>query len=134
MIWKKYINELIILGSLIFMIMGYSYKNTQVDKLYRIKSETSKSINDITQIVGLKNHWDNKNIKEKISKIKKNLSKNNIKSFNLKSRKLTAIFKNLSSNQMNKVIIHLENTAVQIILIKVTLKAKKYKMEIKCKW
>ncbi len=134
MIWKKYINELIILGALIFMIIGYSYKNIQTDKLYTVKSESYKSINDITQIVGLKNHWDNKKIKEKISKIKKNLSTNNIKSFNLKSRKLTAIFKNLSSKQMNKVIIHLENTAVQIILIQVTFKDKKYKMEIKCKW
>ena len=134
MIWKKYINELFILGALVFMIIGYSYKNIQIDKLYTVKSESSKSINDITQIVGLKDHWDNKTIKNKISKIKNNLSKNNIKSFELKSRKLTAIFKNLSSKQMNKAIINLENTAVQIILIKVTLKDKKYKMEIKCKW
>ncbi|SFV52535.1 hypothetical protein MNB_SV-9-1537 [hydrothermal vent metagenome] len=133
-IWKKYINELIILGALLFMIIGYLYKNTQVNKLYTVKSETSKSINDINQIVGLKNQWDNKKIKSKILKIKNNLSNNNIKSFDLKSRKLTAILKDLSSKQMNKIIISLENRAVQIILIKVTLKNNKYGMEIKCKW
>jgi len=133
-IWKKYINELIILGALLFMITGYLYKNTQVNKLYTVKSETSKSINDINQIVGLKNQWDNKKIKSKILKIKNNLSNNNIKSFDLKSRKLTAILKDLSSKQMNKIIITLENRAVQIILIKVTLKNNKYGMEIKCKW
>ena len=134
MIWKKYINELIILGGLIFLIIGYSYKHIQVNRLYTVKSEASKSINDITKIIGLKNQWDNKKIKNKILRLKNNLSSSNIKSFELKSRKLTAIFKNLSSKQMNKVIINLENTAVQIILIKVTLKDKKYKMEIKCKW
>jgi len=134
MIWKKYINELIILGAFIFMIMGYSYKSIQATRLYTVKSETSKSINDITQIIGLKNQWDNKKIKSKILRLKNNLSESNIQSFELKSRKLSAIFKNLSNKQMNKLIINLENRAVQIILLKVTRRDKKYKMEIKCKW
>jgi len=134
MIWKRYRNELMVLVASLFLIIGYIYKNIEVSKLYDTKSEVSKSIDDISDIVALQKQWDGKKIKGKLEKIKRNISSDNIKSFNIKSRKMEAIFKNLTAKQMNRIFIKIENLAVQIILIKVTKNGDTYKMEVKSKW
>jgi hypothetical protein len=123
-----------VLVASLFLIIGYIYKNIEVSKLYDTKSEVSKSIDDISDIIALKKQWDGKKIKGKLEKIKRNISSDNIKSFNIKSRKMEAIFKNLTAKQMNRIFIKIENLAVQIILIKVTKNGDKYKMEVKSKW
>ena len=134
MIWKRYRNELMVLVASLFLIIGYIYKNIEVSKLYDTKSEVSKSLDDISDIVALQKQWDGKKIKGKLEKIKRNISSDNIKSFNIKSRKMEAIFKNLTAKQMNRIFIKIENLAVQIILIKVTKNGDTYKMEVKSKW
>jgi len=134
MIWKKYRNELMLLVAFTFFIIGYSYKQIQISKLYTTKSEVSKSVDEITQIIDLKKQWDGKKAKAKIAKLKRVVSSDKIKSFNLQSRKLSAIFKDLTGKEMNKIFIKIENIAVEILIIKVTTQDEKYKMEVKCKW
>jgi len=134
MIWKKYRNELMLLVASVFFIIGYSYKTVQVSKLYSTKSEVSKSVDDISKIIALKKQWDGKKVKAKVAKLKRVVSSDKIKSFDLKSRKLSAIFKDLTGKEMNKLFIKIENIAVEIIMIKVISQDGKYKMEVKCKW
>ena len=134
MIWKRYRNELMVLLASIFLIIGYSYKNIQISKLYSVKSEVSKSIDDIGEIIALKKQWDGKKIKSKVERFKREVSSDNIKSFNIKSRKMNAIFKDLTGKEMSKIFSKLESIAVEIVTIKVTSDNEKYKMEVKCKW
>jgi len=134
MIWKRYRNELMVLLASVFLIIGYSYKNIQISKLYSVKSEVSKSIYEIDKIIALKKQWDGKRVKSKMKLLKKDISSDNIKYFNIKSRKMEAIFKDLTGRKMNKIFSKIESMAVEIITIKVTSKDEKYKMEVKCKW
>jgi hypothetical protein len=134
MIWKKYRNELMVLLAFIFLIIGYSYKNIQISKLYSVKSEVSKSIDDISEIIALKKQWDGKKVKSKVERFKREVSSDNIKSFNIKSRKMSAIFKDLTGKKMSKIFSKIESMAVEIVAIKVTSKDERYKMEVKCKW
>jgi len=134
MIWKRYRNELMVLLASVFLIIGYSYKNIQISKLYGVKSEVSKSIYEIDKIIALKKQWDGKRVKSKIKLLKKDISSDNIKYFNIKNRKMEAIFKDLTGRKMNKIFSKIESMAVEIVTIKVTSKDEKYKMEVKCKW
>ena len=134
MIWKRYRNELMVLLASVFLIIGYSYKNIQISKLYSVKSEVSKSIYEIDKIIALKKQWDGKRVKSKMKLLKKDISSDNIKYFNIKNRKMEAIFKDLTGRKMNKIFSKIESMAVEIITIKVTSKDEKYKMEVKCKW
>jgi len=134
MIWKRYRNELMVLFATIFLLIGYTYKHIQTSKLYSVKSEVSKSIDEIGEIIALKKQWDGKKIKSKIERLKKDIPSDNIKSFNIKSRKMDAILYDLTDKEMNRLIIKIENLAVEIVTIKISSKDNKYKMEVKCKW
>ncbi len=134
MIWKRYQNELIVVIALLLMLTAYFYKQSQANKLDQTKQEVSASIDEIAEIIALKNQWGDPKLSTKIKKVKENIDEKDIKAFTIKNKKLTASFSDLDSKEMNKIIIKLENIAVQIIKLKVTSSEEKYNMEIKCKW
>lgn len=134
MIWKRYQNELIVVIAFLLMLTAYFYKQSQANRLDQTKQEVSASIDEIANIIALKNQWGDPKLSTKIKKVKENIDEKNIKAFTIKNKKLTASFSDLDSKEMNKIIIKLENIAVQIIKLKVTSSEEKYNMEIKCKW
>ncbi len=134
MIWKRYQNELIVLIALLLMLTAYFYKHNQAKRVDETKKEVSLSLGELGEIIALKNQWGDPELSNKIKKIEKSVDKKNIKSFTIKNKKLTASLSGLSSKEMNKIITILENTAVQIINLKVTNIEGEYSMEFKCKW
>jgi len=134
MIWKRYQNELIVGVALVLMLAVYLYKNSQVKQLDSTKIEVAQSVEEIGEIIALKQQWGDPKLKQRVEKVKQGLQSGKIKSFTVKGKKLTASLQGLSSKEMNSVITKLENIAIQIVKLSVQHKDGTYQMEIKCKW
>lgn len=134
MIWKRYQHELIVLAALLLMLMAYLYKSSSINSMSSVKTEVAQSATEVGEIIALQKQWGDPKLTKKVQKIKKGLTREKIKKFTIKSKKLTASFKNLSDREMNLVMIKLENIAVQIIKINVKRQSSGYTMEFSCKW
>jgi len=134
MIWKRYQNELIVGLALLLMFGAYIYKGSQVKQLDSTKIEVAQSVEEIGEIIALKQQWGDPKLKQRVQKVKQGLQSGKIKSFIVKGKKLTASLQGLSSKEMNSVITKLENIAIQIVKLSVKHKDGTYQMEIKCKW
>ena len=134
MIWKHYRNEMIVLASLILMLAALFYKESAVNRLDSVNAEVKASMAQIGEIIALKKQWGDKKLTKKIGQLKKGIDPKRVVRFTVKSKKLSASFKELSDIEVNRVILKLENTAVQITKLSVKRKGDTYSMEIKCKW
>ncbi len=147
MIWKRYQNEVIVLLAFVLMTAGYFYKSSSADSLDRIKTEVALSTTEIGEIIALKKQWGNEKLTESVKKMNLNIASGKIKQFSVKSKKLQASYRGLSSKEMNSIILKLQNIAVQIIKLGVKRqgdnynielgvksRGESYNMEIVCKW
>ena len=125
---------MIILASFVLMLASLAYKSREVNRLDSVKQEVDRSIDQIGEIVALKKQWGNEKLTKQVQQIKKSIAPDKIKTFSIKSKKLLASFKGLSDSEVNKIILKLENMAVQIVKIGVKRKDGNYDLEIKCKW
>ncbi len=131
---REYQNEIVVSIAMVLMIVAYLYKQSVVAKIDTTKSEVTKSITEIGDVIALKNQWGDPKIGKKIKSIKSNISGENIRKFEIKNRKLTASFRGLSSKETDRVITKIENIAVEIIKLQIDSRDGKYSMEVKCKW
>ena len=134
MIWKRYQHELIVLAAFLLMVIAYFYKSSSADSLDRVKMEVSQLATEVGGIIALKKQWDDPNLRKQIEKLKQGVAPEKIGTFTVKSKKLTASFKNLSDKEMNSIIIKLENVAVQIVALKVKRQNSSYSLGFICKW
>lgn len=134
MSWKRYQNELIVLAAILIMSVALLYKSSTVSKIDDVKIEVSKLMDEMGEIIALKKQWGNPELSKKVLKIKEGLAANKVKSFDIRSNKLTAVLEGLSEKEMSNTIIRIENMAVQIMRLNVKSDAGTYKMEIICKW
>ena len=134
MIWKRYQNELIVSIAILFMVGAYIYKSTNIEKIESGEIELAKATTEASEIISLQKQWNDPELSKRILKLKVSLPAQKIKSFAVKRKKLTASFQNLTSKEMNGIVIKLENIAVQITKLEIKRVEKEYKMEIKCKW
>jgi len=134
MIWKRYQNELIVSITILLMMSAYIYKSTNIEKIESAEVSLAKATTEASEIISLQKQWNDPKLSKRILKLKESIPAQKIKSFVVKRKKLTASFQNLTSKEMNKIVIKLENIAVQIIKLQIKREDKEYKMEIKCKW
>ncbi|SFV57222.1 hypothetical protein MNB_SV-6-702 [hydrothermal vent metagenome] len=134
MIWKRYQNELIVFIAILFMVSAYLYKGVNASKIESKEAELAKATIEASEIISLQKQWNDPKLSKRILKLKESIPPQKIKSFVVKRKKLTASFQNLTSKEMNSIVIRLENIAVQIIKLKIKREEREYKMEIKCKW
>jgi len=134
MILKHYRNEMIVLLAFLLMLAALMYKNSSVGRLDRVNAEVKASMMQIGEIIALKKQWGDKGLTKKIEQIKKGIAPEKIKLFSIKGKKLLASFKGLNESEVNRIILKLENIAVQISKLSVKKEGQNYSMEIKCKW
>jgi len=134
MIWRRYRNELIITLSMLLMIVSLLYRHNTIKRLDRVNGEVKASLAQIGEIIALKKQWGDEKLTEKISRIKHSIDAEKIKQFTVRSKKLTAVLKDLSDTEVNALIVKFENIAVQITKLEVKRKGEVYNMEIRCKW
>jgi hypothetical protein len=131
--WKQYQNELIVLASLLLLVMAIIFKNVRVSSAIESSHNISRSLNELKEIVDLKKRWADKTTNKKVDKLKSVVSSSKLKWIK-KTKKLTAIYTNLNSKELNKVVTTLLNLTVQIDKLEIKQTGTTYGVELKCKW
>lgn len=131
--WKHYQNELIVIAALILMLGAYLYKHEQVSAQTESTQSTQKSINELKEVAALKKIWSDKKTKTKIKKLQTMLPAQKVK-WSQKSNKVTASYKGLSANELNKLVTKILNLPVQIQRLDIQKTGQSYNVEFKCKW
>ena len=134
MIWRRYRNEVIVLAAFLLMAASLLYKYSVVGRLDAVNTEVKTSLAQIGEIIALRKQWGDKKLTKKITMVKNGIAPEKVKLFSIKSRKLSASFKGLNESEVNKIILRLENIAVQLMKLSVKRRDGSYDMEIKCKW
>ena len=132
---QRYRNEIILFVTLLFTLFAFMYKlsaNTYVEKN---KANIQTQISEITAIGNYKKQWDGKGLANKVKVLKTIVPASKVKTFQKKSKKLTALYTNLSSNELNKLNNKLINIPVQITNLQITESSEnQFTMELTCKW
>ena len=131
--WKLYKNELIVALSVLLMLIGFFYKNTQISSGAQEMLSTKHTVREFRELVSLQKTWANKNISKKVDKLEKIVPSSKVK-WSKKGKKLTALYKDLDPKELNKVITTVLSMAVQIQELKINRNNSSYAVELKCKW
>ena len=84
-------------------------------------------------MIALKKVWGDKKITKKVDGLKAMVPASQVK-WKRDGRKLTASFRKLSPNGLNKMITKIMNIAVEIQKLEVKKMGGAYQLELKCKW
>ncbi len=133
MIWKRYQNELIVVLASLLMLIAIVYKNVQVSSSLESLALSKQEVSEFKELVILKKRWLDKRTSRKLDKLQKLVPSSKVK-WQKKGKKLTASFRGLSSQELNKVITMILNLAVQIELLEIKNDHGSYNVEFKCKW
>ncbi len=131
--WKRYQNELMVLGAFLLMFSMYLYKQHAVSSQSGERNEVTQTIEEIKEVVALKKVWADKKISQKVEKLKTLVSESKVK-WSKKSRKVTAVYTGLKPSELNKLGSKILNTPVIIDKLDVQKTGTSYKVELKCRW
>lgn len=132
---QRYRNELILTVALLFAIFAFFYKLSSTTYVNENRNEIQEQISEINSIRTLKEQWGGKQMANKVKALKRVVPSSKVASFNKKSKKLVANYRNLTGDELSKITNKLINLPVQIVLLKIHESAKnQYTMEFTCKW
>jgi len=132
---QRYRNELILTVALLFAIFAFFYKLSSTTYVNENRNEIQEQISEINSIRTLKEQWGGKQMANKVKALKRVVPSSKVASFNKKSKKLVANYRNLTGDELSKITNKLINLPVQIVLLKINESAKnQYTMEFTCKW
>ena len=132
---QRYKNEIILFFAVLFAFFAFLYKNSASSYVEENKANIQKQISEIKEIGNYKGMWNNKNMTNRVKILKTIVPDSKVKTFRKKSKKLTASYENLTSNELNLLNNKLINMPVQIISFQVKESSKnKFSMEFTCKW
>lgn len=133
MMWKRYQNELIVLVAFVLMFVGYVYKNVQVSSQVEMMAETRNSVGEIKEVISLQKIWSDKKTTKKVEKLQTLIPTNKVK-WEYKNKKVNALYKGLSTTELNTLVTKILNLPVEIQKLKIQKLASFYDVEFKCKW
>jgi len=131
--WKRYQNELMVLGAFLLMFSMYLYKQHAISSQSGERNEVTHTIEEIKEVVALKKVWADKKIDQKVEKLKTLVPASKVK-WSKKSRKVTAFYTGLKPSELNKLGSKILNTPVVIDKLDVQKTGTSYKVEFKCRW
>jgi hypothetical protein len=130
---KRYRNELIILGSVLFMLLGYFYKSNISSSIEKSYAQAEQESIEIIKANSLKHIWSNKNISKQVDKLRTLVPSSKVR-WSKKAKKVTVNYKGLNANELNSILNKMLNIPFQIENMSITRVDKIYNMELKCKW
>lgn len=130
---KRYQNELVVLLAFLLMSGAFLYKNGQISSQAEGTANSKHAVNEFKEIVALKKVWADKKISKKVEKLKELIPASKVR-WSKKSRKVTAVYEELSSRELNKLISKILSLAVVIIQLDIEKTDSTYHVEFKCKW
>jgi len=132
---KRFKSELILLLALGAMVVAYGYKYRAHMEVTQEKQRIQQEIKEISEVSELKQLWGNKKIGKELNGFKTIVSKEKVKSFEKRSRKMRAVYRDVSVKELNKIVKKLFKTPVQITNLSIEKQGKeRYNMELTCKW
>jgi hypothetical protein len=132
---QRYRNELILLATFIFMLVAFWYRLSASDNVTKNKLQIDKQISEIVAIDVYKKMWDGKTVPNRLKVLKTVVPASKVKFFNKKSKKLMAMYINLTGNELSRVTNKLINIPVQIKKFQIHQVGKnQFKLEFTCKW
>lgn len=132
---QRYKNELIILVTLLFALFAFIYKLSASNYVSENKTMIQKQVTQISTITALKEQWGGQKLANKVKVLQTLIPASKVTSFQKKSKKLVASYKELTGNELTKITNKLINIPVQIITLNIKRSAKnQYTMEFTCKW
>lgn len=133
MSWKRYQNELIVIGALLLMLGMYFYKQHAVSVQSGESQKTVSTIQEIKEVVALKKVWADKQIGNKVDRLKSVVPTSKVK-WDKKRKKLKALYKDLQPSELNKLITKVLNTPVVLEKLDIQKLGSMYNVELRCKW
>jgi hypothetical protein len=130
---KAYKNEILIGLALLLLLVSLVYKQGKVSATNGEGGGATSSLQELKEVIALKKVWGDKKITKKVDKLKNILSPSKIK-WSRKGKKLTASFKNISAQELNRLVVKIMNLAVEIQKLEVHKSGTSYQVELKCKW
>jgi hypothetical protein len=115
------------------MFVAFLYKNGQLSSQTEGTANSQHAVSEFKEIVALKKIWADKKIPKKVEKLKELIPSSKVK-WSKKSRKVTAVYDELSSKELNKLISKILSLAVVIIQLDIEKTGSTYHVEFKCKW
>ncbi|KIM10907.1 MAG: hypothetical protein KU38_06890 [Sulfurovum sp. FS08-3] len=131
---KRYKLEIIVASAMLFMLLGFGYKMVSHSSLKESKVELSQAQIEVSRIIALQELWGDKALSKKLNALESTVAKEKIESFGIKSQKLTATFKSLSIDELNRLSNKIATLAVVIDKFLLTKEDKTYRLELVCKW
>lgn len=131
--FKRYQNEIIVLGAFVFMLAAYAYKNYQVTQQTQNVSEVKYALSELKEALALKKVWSDKKILKKIETLKSTVAGSKVK-WSKKGNKLTANYENLTDKELNKLVTKIMNLPIVITLLDIEKIGSSYRVEFKCTW
>jgi hypothetical protein len=126
-------NEIIVGLALLLMVGAYIYKNHKASQQIEHVTKVKHSLSELKEVVALTKIWGDKKMTKKVARLQKVISVSKVK-WTKKQNKVTAIYSNLNSNELNKLVTKILNTPVMITLLDITTAGSNYNVEFKCEW
>ena len=133
MSWKRYQNELMVLGAFLLMFGMHLYKQHTLSSQSGERSEVTQTIEEIREVAALKKVWADKKIGQKVVKLKTVVPSSKVK-WKQASRRVTAFYSDLKPSELNRLSSKILNTPVVIDKLDIKKTGESYSVEFKCKW
>lgn len=130
---RMYQNEAIVVGALLLMLIGYGYKNTQMNAAQMAVAKSTVTLQTLKEGIALKKIWADGSITKKLNRVKKSIPVAKT-SWQKRGKKLKASFGNLSDKELNTLVNKLLNIPVVIKNFEIEKKEGGYDMEFQCQW
>ena len=130
---RRFQNELIVGLGFFVMIVALLYKQGKINTQEEQAMQMQRSINEIKEVVALKEIWDNKTFSKKVREFQTVAPQSKVK-WSQKGTRVTASYKELTPDELNKLVKKVLNLGVEINVFEVKKEGKLYSVELICKW
>jgi len=131
---RKYQNEWIVLGALLFALAGYLYQASNRNRLETSLTEASVASRQITETQTLKKVWSTKGLKKKVTALRSTLPSAKVQTFEVKKQKLSAHFTGLTSQELNGITSKIASLPVRLETLQIARSGNTYNVECQCRW
>lgn len=130
---KSYKNEILVAIALILLLISLIYKQGKISSVNNGEAGVSSSLQELKEVIALQKVWGDKKITKKVDRLQKVIPSSKIK-WSRKGKKLTASFKDLSTKELNRLIVKIMNLSVEIQKLEIHKTGTSYQVEFICKW
>lgn len=131
--WKRYQNELMVGIAFLLMFSAYFYKHKQMTAQASYASTVKHSVGELKEIIALKKVWADTRTGKKVEQVGTLIPASKVK-WSQKSKKVSATYEGLTSNELNSLITKILNLPVVIQQLDIQKTDLFYHVEFKCEW